>query len=68
MLALLGQADRRPRARIKEVEVKLGAAHKASAISQLLATIPGVGLIIALTLAAEIDPSTSNPAVISPPG
>ena len=31
--------------------------HKASAISQLLATIPGVGPIIALTLAIEIDPA-----------
>jgi transposase len=31
--------------------------HKANAISQLLATIPGIGPIIALTLATEVDPS-----------
>jgi transposase len=31
--------------------------HKANAISQLLATIPGIGPIIALTLAIEVDPS-----------
>jgi transposase len=31
--------------------------HKANAISQLLATIPGIGPIIALILAIEVDPS-----------
>jgi transposase len=31
--------------------------HKADAISQLLATIPGIGPIIALTLAIEVDPA-----------
>jgi transposase len=31
--------------------------HKANAISQLLATIPGVGPIIALTLAIDVDPA-----------
>ena len=41
--------------RIKEIDVKLSAAHKTNEVSQRLATIPGVGPIIALTLAAEID-------------
>src|SRR5207344_2314748 len=43
-------------ARIKELDVKLTAAHKANEVSQRLATIPGVGPITALTLAIEIDP------------
>jgi hypothetical protein len=33
------------------------AAHKANAVSQRLATIPGVGPVTALTLAIEIDPA-----------
>jgi transposase len=33
------------------------AMHKANAISQLLATMPGIGPIIALTMALEIDPA-----------
>ena len=57
MAALLGQqiADLDPR--IKEIDVKLTAAHKANAVSRRLATIPGVGPITALTLAIEIDPA-----------
>ena len=31
--------------------------HKANPLSQLLPTIPGIGVIIALTLAIEIDSS-----------
>jgi transposase len=31
--------------------------HKANAVSQLLATVPGIGPIIALTLAIEVDPT-----------
>ena len=31
--------------------------HKAIPLSQLLATIPGIGAIIALTLAIEVDPA-----------
>ena len=53
MLALLGHLD----TRIKEIETKLTAMHKSNAISQLLATIPGVSPIIALTLALEVDPA-----------
>ena len=44
-------------ARIKEIDVKLNAAHKANEVSQRLATIPGIGRVIALTLSTEIDPS-----------
>ena len=57
MLALLGQEIEHLDTRIKEIEAKLTAMHKANAVSQLLATIPGIGPIIALTLAIEIDPA-----------
>jgi transposase len=56
MLTLLGQEIERLDSRLNEIEVKLTAAHKANALSQRLATIPGVGRIIALTLATEVDP------------
>src|SRR5215218_4855998 len=56
MLALLGEEIAHLDGRLKEVEAKLLAMHRASAISPLLATIPGIGPIIALTLAVEIDP------------
>jgi transposase len=56
MLALLGQEIERLDLKLSEIEVKLTAAHKANALSQRLATIPGVGRIIALTLATEVDP------------
>ena len=57
MAALLGQQIADLDTRIKEIEVKLTAAHKANAISRRLATIPGVGPVTALTLAIEIDPA-----------
>jgi transposase len=57
MLALLGQEIEHLDSRLAELEVKLTAMHKANPLSQLLATIPGVGVIIALTLATEIDPA-----------
>jgi transposase len=57
MLALLGQEIEHLDTRLNEIEVKLTAAHKANALSQRLATIPGVGRIIALTLATEVDPA-----------
>jgi transposase len=57
MAALLGQQITDIDTRIKEIDVKLVAAHKANAVSQRLATIPGVGPITALTLAIEIDPA-----------
>jgi transposase len=57
MFVLLGQQIDEIDARIKDVDVKLNAAHKASEVSQRLATIPGVGPITALTLAIAIDPA-----------
>ena len=57
MAALLGQQIADLDTRIKEIEVKLTAAHKANAVSRRLATIPGVGPVTALTLAIEIDPA-----------
>jgi transposase len=56
MLALLGEEIAHLEVRLKELEAKLLTMHRAHAISQLLATIPGIGPIIALTLAIEIDP------------
>jgi transposase len=57
MFVLLGRQINEIEACIKEVDAKLSAAHKASELSQRLVTIPGVGPIIALTLAVEIDPA-----------
>lgn len=55
---LLGQQIEELSARIKQLDVKLTAAHKANEVSKRLATIPGVGPIIALTLTTEIDPGS----------
>ena len=57
MFAFLGQQIDAIDVRIHEVDAKLNAAHKASEVSQRLATIPGVGPVTALTLAVEIDPA-----------
>jgi transposase len=57
MFALLGQQSDAIDARIKDIDAKLTAAHKASEVSQRLITIPGVGPVTALTLAVEIDPA-----------
>ena len=57
MAVLLGQQIADLDSEIKAIEVKLSAAHKANAVSQRLATIPGVGPVTALTLAIEIDPA-----------
>jgi transposase len=57
MATLLGRQIEEFDTRIKEIDVKLNAAHKANEVSQRLATIPGVGPITALTLALEINPS-----------
>ena len=56
MLALLGEEIDHLDIRLKEIEAKFIVMHSGNAISQLLATIPGLGPIIALTLAIEIDP------------
>ena len=57
MAIVLGQQIADLDTKIKAIEVKLTAAHKANPVSQRLATIPGVGPVIALTLAIEIDPA-----------
>jgi transposase len=56
MFALLGQQIDEIDVRIKDVDIKLNTAHKASEVSQRLVTIPGMGPVTALTLAVEIDP------------
>ena len=56
MFVLLGQQIDEIDDRIEQVDAKLNAAHKANEVSQRLIGIPGVGPIIALTLAVEIDP------------
>ena len=57
MFAFLGQQIDEVDNRIKDVDARLTAAHKASEVSQRLETIPGVGPVTALTLAVEIDPA-----------
>jgi len=57
MLALLGKRIDDLNGQIKELEARLGAMHRADALSRLLAGIPGVGEIIALSFATEIDPA-----------
>ncbi len=57
MMGMLGREITHIDTKLAELEVKLTAMHKANPLSQLLATIPGVGVIIALTFAAEIDPA-----------
>ena len=45
--------------RIKEVDARILAWHKADAVSQRLATIPGIGPLVATAIAATVpDPST----------
>jgi len=57
MAALLGRQIAELDTRIKEIETRLAAAHKANEVSQRLTTIPGVGPVTALTLATEINPA-----------
>jgi transposase len=57
MMALLGrQIDHLDR-QVSELETRFAAMHEANAVSQLLATAPGIGPIIALTFAIEVDPA-----------
>jgi transposase len=57
MLTLLGREIEHLDAKLAEIQVKLTAMHKNNPHSQLLATIPGVGVVTALALAVEIDPA-----------
>jgi transposase len=65
MLALLGQQIDHLDGRIKDFEAKPAAMHKANAISQLLATAPGIGPIIALSFAIEVDPAAFESSSLS---
>jgi transposase len=55
MLALLGEEVDRLDARIGELDRKIEAMHRDSAMSRSLAEIPGVGSIAALTATLTID-------------
>ena len=57
MLVTLGEEIAHVDARLKAIEAKLMAAHKANPVSSRLAGIAGVGPLTALTLATEIDPA-----------
>ena len=56
MLAFLGAQVAQLDERIAELERRMKQQHKASAVSQLLAEVPGIGPISALSLALKIDP------------
>jgi transposase len=58
MFAVLGQEVAHLDTRIEQLDARLAAAHKANEDSKRLATMPGIGPVIALTLATEIDPGT----------
>lgn len=45
-------------ARLAEIDAELTALHKASPVSRLLAEVPGVGPLTALTLALTVDPQS----------
>jgi transposase len=55
MLALLGAEIDQLDARLSELDRKIAAMHRGSAMSQLLAEIPGIGPIAALTATLTID-------------
>jgi transposase len=57
MFVLLGEQIQQIGARIKQIDLTLKAAHKANPLSQRLATIPGIGPVIAMTMAVEINPA-----------
>ena len=56
MLAFLGEQVAQLDERIAELERRMKQQHKASPVSQLLAEVPGIGPIGALSLALTIDP------------
>jgi transposase len=57
MLALLGNEVEHLDDKINDIEVGLMAMHKSNPVAQLLATIPGIGVITALTIVTTIDPT-----------
>jgi transposase len=55
--------------RVRQIELRLTQWHRQSRVSQLLATVPGVGIMGASAIAATVaDPSCSVQAASSPPG
>ncbi len=56
MLAFLGAQVAQLAGRVAELERQMKQQHKANAVSQLLAEVPGIGPISALSLALTIDP------------
>ena len=57
MMALLGRQIDHLNDQVAALEARFAAMHKANELSQLLATAPGIGPIIALTYAIEVDVS-----------
>lgn len=57
MMALLGRQIDHLDSQVAELEARFAAMHQANALSQLLSTAPGIGPIIALTFAIEVDVS-----------
>jgi len=57
MLDLPGEEIAHLDIRLKTLDARLAAAHKANPVSQRLAAIPGIGPVTALTLAAEAGPA-----------
>jgi transposase len=55
MIALLGRQIALVEQQVREVEARLLALHEANPVSRLLAGIPGVGPITAISLALGID-------------
>ena len=54
-LALLGSEIGHLEAQLAEIEAKLAVQHKATPMSQLLAAVPGIGPISALSLVLRVD-------------
>jgi transposase len=57
MMALLGQQIDHLNGQVAELDARFAAMHQANALSQLLATAPGIGPVIGLTFAIEVDAS-----------
>ena len=61
-LALLGEEVVRQDARIEAIDRQLLQAHKATPLSRLLAGIPGIGPLGAITLVRTVDPAQFSSA------
>jgi transposase len=57
MLALLGRQLAAIEQHLAEVDAKLLALHRASAVSRRLAEVPGIGPVSAITLALSVEPA-----------